>query len=139
MGASNPFLGGIDLFHKLDFTQVGLFGHSRGGEGVRAAYNLYFNDPAGTDWETDIGPVGFRAVYELAPTDIRTDPRIAMPLDADDVAWNSLLPLAPRLVHIWSVKGFCGAQLRTCPIPIHRLRNFKIVRKRQAEKCHNFL
>src|SRR5713101_1680246 len=26
---------------KLDFTQVGLLGHSIGGEGVRAAYSFY--------------------------------------------------------------------------------------------------
>ncbi len=88
-GASNPFLDDIDLFDKLDFSQVGMFGHSRGGEGVRAAFNLYSADPV-TDWRTLIGPVGFQAIFELAPTDIRNI--IGSPVNADQVAWNSLLP-----------------------------------------------
>jgi hypothetical protein len=90
-GESDPYLG-VDLFHKLDFSQLGMFGHSRGGEGVRAAYNLYFSDPAGTNWKTRIGDVGFQAIFELAPTDFRNLPVINMPLDADDVVWTSLLP-----------------------------------------------
>ncbi len=32
---------GVDLKGKLDFSHIGLLGHSRGGEGVRAAYNFY--------------------------------------------------------------------------------------------------
>lgn len=92
-GTSNPFLSGIDLFRKLDFTQVGLFGHSRGGEGVRAAYNLYSADPDGTDWRMRIGAVTFQAIFELAPTDIRRSFSLGMVgYDANDVAWNSLLP-----------------------------------------------
>jgi hypothetical protein len=90
IGTSNPFLGGIDLFQKLDFTGVGMFGHSRGGEGVMAAYNLYFSDPAGANWRARIGAVGFQGIYELAPTDIRNF--LGDPQDSDDVAWNSLLP-----------------------------------------------
>src|SRR5207247_9824349 len=35
---------GFNMQGKLDFTHVGLFGHSRGGGGVRAAYKLY-RDP----------------------------------------------------------------------------------------------
>lgn len=67
-----------------------MFGHSRGGEGVMAAYNLYFSDPAGTNWGARIGTVGFHGIYELAPTDFRNF--LGHPQDADDVAWNSLLP-----------------------------------------------
>lgn len=32
---------GVNLTGKIDFTNIGLMGHSRGGQGVRAAYNLY--------------------------------------------------------------------------------------------------
>jgi hypothetical protein len=34
---------GINLRNRLDFNNIGLMGHSRGGEGVRAAYNIYNN------------------------------------------------------------------------------------------------
>jgi predicted dienelactone hydrolase len=40
-GATTPGSIGVSLNGKLDLTQVGLMGHSKGGEGVRAAYNLY--------------------------------------------------------------------------------------------------
>jgi hypothetical protein len=83
---------GVDLYGKLDFKQVGLFGHSRGGEGMRAAYNLYSTDPAGTDWKKLIGPVTFRGIFELGPTDIRGRAAVAEPLNASDVPWNVLLP-----------------------------------------------
>jgi hypothetical protein len=32
---------GIELRNRLDFNNIGLMGHSRGGEGVRAAYNIF--------------------------------------------------------------------------------------------------
>src|SRR5262249_5775271 len=38
---TTPASLGFDLFGTLDFSHVGLLGHSRGGEGMRAAYNLY--------------------------------------------------------------------------------------------------
>ena len=69
-GTSKPFLNDVDLFGKLNFTQVGLFGHSRGGEGVLATYSLYSGDPV-TDWKIRIGTVDFQGIFELAPTDLR--------------------------------------------------------------------
>jgi hypothetical protein len=39
-GTTPPTLG-FDMAGLLDFSHVGLLGHSRGGEGVRAAYNQY--------------------------------------------------------------------------------------------------
>jgi hypothetical protein len=78
---------GVDLRGKLAFNAVGLMGHSRGGEGVRAAYNLY-RDP-GSPWPTQIPePVNFKGLFEFAPVDGQTD-RI---LNADGVAWSVLLP-----------------------------------------------
>ncbi len=61
-------------------------GHSRGGEGMRAALALYA-DP-GSPWPARIGPVGFKALYEIGPVDGQT-PRT---LNALGVAWNVLLP-----------------------------------------------
>lgn len=73
---------------KLDFTQVGLLGHSRGGEGARAAYNLYRD--AGSPWPGWIAdPVAFRGIFEIGPVDGQTD-RI---LNADGTAWTVLLPM----------------------------------------------
>jgi hypothetical protein len=78
---------GVDLRGQLAFNAVGLMGHSRGGEGVRAAYNLY-RDP-GSPWPTQIPePVNFKGLFEFAPVDGQTD-RI---LNADGVAWSVLLP-----------------------------------------------
>ena len=71
---------------RLDFTQVGLLGHSRGGEGVRAAYNIY-ND-SGSIWKTAIPDLGIKAIYEIGPVDGQST-RV---LDANGVAWNVLLP-----------------------------------------------
>src|SRR5712692_10357279 len=79
---------GVDLQGKLDFSNVGLLGHSRGGEGVRAAYNQY-RDP-GSPWPDRIpDAVGFRAVFEIGPVDGQTN-RL---LDADGTVWNVLLPM----------------------------------------------
>src|SRR5262249_47282038 len=78
---------GVDLTGLIDFAHVGLVGHSRGGEGVRAAYNLYRD--AGSPWPGRIGPVTFEAIFEIAPVDRQTS-RI---LNADGIAWNTLLPM----------------------------------------------
>lgn len=79
---------GFDMQGVLDFGQVGLMGHSRGGEGAIAAFTL-FND-AGSPW-----PARFhtqpqiRGIFELAPVDGQTNRTFT----ADNVAWNVLLPL----------------------------------------------
>ncbi len=79
---------GVDLKGELDFSQVGLFGHSRGGEGVRAAYNQY-RDPD-SPWPARIpDPVAFRAIFEIGPVDGQTS-RL---LNADGTVWNVLLPM----------------------------------------------
>lgn len=79
---------GADLLGKLDFNNVGLFGHSRGGEGVRAAYNQY-RDP-GSPWPERIpDPIAFRGIFEIGPVDGQTERQ----LEADDTVWNVLLPM----------------------------------------------
>lgn len=77
---------GFQLEDQLDFNQVGLMGHSRGGEGMRAALAQY-NDP-GSPWPGRIGKVKFRALFEIGPVDGQSD-RV---LDNTGVAWNVLLP-----------------------------------------------
>jgi hypothetical protein len=86
-GGTPPSLG-VELQGMLDFNNVGLFGHSRGGEGVRAAYNQYRD--ASSPWPARIpDPVHFAGVFEIGPVDGQTS-RI---LTADGTAWNVLLPV----------------------------------------------
>lgn len=88
---------GIDLRGRLDFGQVGLVGHSRGGEGVRAAYNIYtgrntdINPYSAIDWRARIGDgvsVNFRGIFEIAPVDRQT----VRTLNAEGTTWSVMLP-----------------------------------------------
>jgi hypothetical protein len=79
---------GFSLQGKLDFNHVGMMGHSRGGEGVRAALAQYRD--AGSPWPVLIGPaVNFEGIFEIGPVDGQTG-RI---LNAEGLAWNVLLPM----------------------------------------------
>ncbi|WP_394836755.1 hypothetical protein [Pendulispora rubella] len=97
---------GVELQGKLDFSQVGLMGHSRGGEGVRAAYNFYRE--ANSPWPAKIlSPVSFRALFEIGPVDGQL-PSTTPPfprLNADGTAWSVLLPMCDgdvsTLAGIW--------------------------------------
>src|SRR5262249_17944517 len=72
----------------LDFTNVGLMGHSRGGEGVRAALAQYTDQRS--PWPARIGtPVTIKGIFEIGPVDGQTS-RV---LDAKNTAWNVLLPM----------------------------------------------
>jgi len=68
-GSTTPSSIGVSLQGKLDLSQVGLMGHSRGADGVRAAYNLYRE--SGSPWPALIvAPVTFRGIFEIgAPFD----------------------------------------------------------------------
>lgn len=81
LGDPNQFVNAIDI------ANVGLMGHSRGGEGVRAALNL-FRDP-GNVWAARIPGLDIRAIYEIGAVDGQSS-RV---LDAPSVAWNQTLPL----------------------------------------------
>ncbi len=86
--SATPASIGASLEGKLDFTQLGMMGHSRGGEGVRAAYEQ-FRDP-NSPWPGRIGEsVVFRGMFEIGPVDGQTS-RV---LNADGTAWNVLLPM----------------------------------------------
>src|SRR5215510_8518591 len=86
-GARPPASLGFNPRGKFDFSHVGMLGHSRGGEGVRAAYNIY-RDP-GSPWPARIGPIGFEGIFEIGPVDGQT----ARILNADGTSWNVLLPM----------------------------------------------
>lgn len=79
---------GVDLVGKLDFSNVGMMGHSRGGEGVRAAYVQYKD--ANSPWPARItDALNVKAIFEIGPVDGQTS-RV---LDAHGTAWNVILPM----------------------------------------------
>jgi hypothetical protein len=126
-GTSTPF--GTRFVGKLDLQNIGIMGHSRGGEGVVRSYAL--NQSLGS-------PYGIKAVLPLAPVDfnrtvINNVPlAVILPYDDgdvsdlqgvhfyDDALYNQAGDLAPKytiLVNgadhnffntIWSPGGFAG-------------------------------
>ena len=91
-----------DLRGRINFAHVGLMGHSRGGEGMRAAYHLYRQ--SNSPWEPRIPGMTIRGIYEIAPTDGFYG---GGPLQADGVAWNVVLPMCDGDVsELWGVQPF---------------------------------
>lgn len=85
---STPETLGVDLAGKLDFSEVGMMGHSRGGEGVRAAY-VQYSDP-NSPWPARIRePLNVKGIIEIGPVDGQT----SRTLDAVGTAWNVILPM----------------------------------------------
>lgn len=80
-------LGAQGLVGKMDFSSVGLMGHSRGGEGIRAAYNLYLDK--NSSWPAKIPGLSIKALFEIGAVDGQTS-RV---LDAKGTVWNQLLPM----------------------------------------------
>ena len=87
-GGAPESLGGSEALRgSVDWARTGLFGHSRGGEGARAAYDLYL-DP-GSPWPAKIPGARVRAIFEVGAVDGQTN----RTLDAVGTAWNQLLPM----------------------------------------------
>ncbi len=73
------------LKDRIDFSRVGLMGHSRGGEGARAALTQ-FRD-ATKPWKNTLAGVNIQAIYEVAPVDGQSGV-----FNPDGVNWSVLLP-----------------------------------------------
>jgi hypothetical protein len=78
---------GIDLTGKLDLMTLGFLGHSRGGEGIRAALQQYIDD--GSIWPARIGPANLLGMFEIGPVDGQTS-RVLTP---SGVSWEVILPM----------------------------------------------
>lgn len=88
-GTAPTSLGVPQDFFKdhVDFANVGLMGHSRGGEGVRAALNIYREK--GSRWKARLPGLEIRGIFEIGAV----DGQAGRVLDADDTAWNQLIPM----------------------------------------------
>ncbi|MBC7530000.1 MAG: hypothetical protein H7318_00370 [Oligoflexus sp.] len=92
---------GLDLAGKLDISKVGLMGHSRGGEGVRYAYNIYTSGTSATKWQTRIPGLKIQGIFEIGPVDMGTN-NGKNKVEARGVAWNVLIPGCDRDVSDFS-------------------------------------
>ncbi len=86
---------GFSLQGAINFKKIALVGHSRGGEGVRGAYNIYtgrntdINPYAGINWPARIlDAVDFKGIFEIAPVDRQT----VRTLNAEGTTWSVMLP-----------------------------------------------
>jgi Legume lectin domain len=111
--SSTPAGLGVNLKGKIDFNNVGLMGHSRGGEGMRAAYELFreTNSP----WQSRIRGSNLdsiKGIFEFAPTDrsvvSNSNPSLLLrELNANETAWAVLLPSCDGdLFNLRGVKPF---------------------------------
>ena len=75
-----------ELQGQLDLERVGVVGHSRGGEGVRAAYN--YIKPAHSAWRERNPKLRIQGIFEIAPVDGQAPPV----LNPDSLPWAVLLP-----------------------------------------------
>lgn len=111
-GVPNPELPPEDLLEdKIDFHHVGLMGHSRGGEGVRAAHYLFVSsDPysyadeltgfseVNSEGTTVTYNMNIEAIFEFAPVDL------SVPDETGDL---EKLPIDAPGVHRTVVLGTC--------------------------------
>lgn len=79
-----PF--GRQFAGKVNLNSIGLIGHSRGGEGVRAAYQFNRGEKS---------PFGIRAILEIGPVDFGRIVGSTTPnpvFNVDNTQWSVLLP-----------------------------------------------
>lgn len=83
----------LDLRKRIDWSEVGVMGHSRGGEGVRYAHNILKNYKDAPAWQKRLPGVQIKGIFEVAPIDFGS--KMVEGLDranAQGVAWNVLIP-----------------------------------------------
>lgn len=103
---------------KVDLGNVGLMGHSRGGQGVRAAYKLY--GEVGSPWPAKVPGLKIKGIFEIAPTDVNTNDNAALPapIEANGTAWAVLLPMCDGDVSdLQGVRAFDRMQRGTAEEP----------------------
>jgi hypothetical protein len=80
----------LEIKDKFDFTEVGVMGHSRGGEGARFAYNIYESASADSIWKRELPDLKIKGVFEIAPVDFGTGEE-PLKVEALGTAWAVLL------------------------------------------------
>lgn len=85
----------LNLKGKIDLSSVGLMGHSRGGEGVRYAYNIYNSSTTSASWKSRIPGLKFKGIFEIGPVDMGTS-NGSSKVEASGVAWSVLIPGCDR-------------------------------------------
>ena len=90
---------GVDVRGQLDFGHVGMMGHSRGGEGVRAALELYqTQDPQ--SYASELPGLSVEGIFEFAPVDLHgpipQGQSTPTPLDAEGAHWTVVIPSCDR-------------------------------------------
>jgi hypothetical protein len=93
----------LDIKNKFDFTEVGVMGHSRGGEGVRYAYNIYETARADSIWKRELPDLKIKGVFEIAPVDFGTG-TAPLKVEALGTAWTVLIGGCDR-----DVSNFMGS------------------------------
>jgi len=92
----------IDIKNKFDFEEVGLMGHSRGGEGVRYAYNIFQKAGAESIWKKELPNLKIKGIFEIAPVDFGTGEQ-PLKVEAIGTAWTVLIAGCDR-----DVSNFMG-------------------------------
>ncbi|CAF1140437.1 unnamed protein product, partial [Didymodactylos carnosus] len=88
---SKQALGDVDLSNNFDFTQIGMMGHSRGGEGVRNAYNMLMENKGPSDasmWRNRLSGMVIRAIMEIAPMYYGQD---GVKFGVDNIPWGIVI------------------------------------------------
>lgn len=100
----------FDPRSTMDLSQVGLMGHSRGGEGTRAALQQFRDE--GSPFPALIGGLSIKSIFEIGPVDGQTD-RV---LNANGVNSMVLLPACDGdVTSLQGMKVFDRTVLNTTP------------------------
>lgn len=84
----------FDLRDRINWSEIGLMGHSRGGEGVRFAHDILSGSGAAGSWRERLSGVQVQAIFEVGPIDrgIFTEELRIKRVAAPGVDWAVLIP-----------------------------------------------